>query len=330
MATPHHSRHGSMAYYPRKRASSIVPKISSWPEIDDGPRIQGFAGYKVGMTHIMMVDFRKKSETAGQEIAVPVTVVEVPPLKVMGVRFYRNTTYGLKVEKEIWTNNLDKELSRKISLPKKNIEVDSIDKSAVDEVRLIVYTNPKLVSGVPKKKPEIMEIRVGGGTIEERIKYALDKLGKELNFTDFTKPGKLVDVVAVTKGKGFQGHIKRFGVKLLPRKNRKHRRMIGTLGPWHPNWVMFTVPMAGQLGFQQRTEYNKRILKYVDVKNEDITPDGGFLHYGKLRNPYVLVHGSIPGPTKRIIRFRDPVRPYDKEEKEIKITYVSRASKQGV
>ncbi len=330
MATPHHSRHGSMAYYPRKRASSIVPKISSWPEIDDGPRIQGFAGYKVGMTHIMMVDFRKKSETAGQEIAVPVTVVEVPPLKVMGVRFYRNTTYGLKVEKEIWTNNLDKELSRKISLPKKNIEVDSIDKSVVDEVRLIVYTNPKLVSGVPKKKPEIMEIRVGGGTIEERIKYALDKLGKELNFTDFTKPGKLVDVVAVTKGKGFQGHVKRFGVKLLPRKNRKHRRMIGTLGPWHPNWVMYTVPMAGQLGFQQRTEYNKRILKYVDVKDEDITPDGGFLHYGKLRNPYVLVHGSIPGPTKRIIRFRDPVRPYATEEKEIKITYVSRASKQGV
>ncbi len=330
MATPHHSRHGSMAYYPRKRASSIVPKISSWPEIDEGPRIQGFAGYKVGMTHIMMVDFRKKSETAGQEIAVPVTVVEVPPIKVMGVRFYRNTSYGLRVEKEIWTNDLEKELSRKISIPKKKIELNSIDKSNVDEVRLIVYTNPKPVSGVPKKKPEIMEIRVGGGTIDDRIKYALDKLGKEITFMDFTKPGKLVDVVAVTKGKGFQGHIKRFGVKILPRKNRKHRRMIGTLGPWHPNWVMFTVPMAGQMGFQQRTEYNKRILKYGDVKDEDITPDGGFLHYGKIRNPYVLVHGSIPGSTKRLVRFRDPVRSYEKEEREIKVTYVSRASKQGV
>jgi LSU ribosomal protein L3P len=112
--------------------------------------------------------------------------------------------------------------------------------------------------------------------------------------------------------------------------------MIGTLGPWHPNWIMYTVPMAGQLGNQQRTEYNKRIIKFVDVENnkpkEDITPAGGFLHYGLIRNPYVLVHGSIPGINKRLIRFRDPIRPTDVniDENEIKVVYVSRSSKQGV
>jgi large subunit ribosomal protein L3 len=128
--------------------------------------------------------------------------------------------------------------------------------------------------------------------------------------------------------------VKRFGIKLLPRKNRKHRRMIGTLGPWHPNWVMYTVPMAGQMGSQQRTEYNKRILKFVQKKGdsleEDINPEGGFLHYGLVRNSYVLIHGSIPGSTKRLIRFRDPIRPTEEEVKDIKVVYVSRSSKQGV
>lgn len=337
MATPHHSRHGSMAYYPRKRARSLVPHIDSWPEIDEGPKIQGFAGYKVGMTHIIMVDWKKKSETSGQEISMPVTVVEVPPLGVAGIRIYRKTTYGLQVKNEIWANNLDKELSRVLSIPKKDPKekIEKIDRKDADEVRLIVYTKPFKVTGVPKKKPEIMEIRVGGGTIEQRIDFAIEKLGREITFRDFSTPGKLVDVIAVTKGKGFQGHIKRFGVKSLPRKNRKHRRMIGTLGPWHPNWIMYTVPMAGQLGNQQRTEYNKRIIKFIDIENnkpkEDITPAGGFLHYGTIRNPYVLVHGSIPGPNKRLIRFRDPIRPtgVNIEENEIKVVYVSRSSKQG-
>lgn len=336
MATPHHSRHGSMAYYPRKRARDIVAHIKSWPEIDKGPKIQGFAGYKVGMTHVLMVDWRKKSETAGQEIMVPVTVVEVPPMGVLGVRFYRKTTYGFQVAGEVWTNNIDRELSRSINVPKNSPEekLKNLDRSSIDEVRLIVYTKPFLVTGVPSKTPEIMEIRVGGGTVDQRIDFAVQKLGKEINFSDFSEPGKLVDVIAVTKGKGFQGHVKRFGIKLLPRKNRKHRRMIGTLGPWHPNWVMYTVPMAGQMGSQQRTEYNKRILKFVQKKGdsleEDINPEGGFLHYGLVRNSYVLIHGSIPGSTKRLIRFRDPIRPTEEEVKDIKIVYVSRSSKQGV
>ncbi|MGC8608346.1 MAG: 50S ribosomal protein L3, partial [Thermoplasmata archaeon] len=74
MATPHHSRRGSMAYYPRVRAKNIVARIRTWPEISGNVRIQGFAGYKVGMTHIEMIDYRKTSVTAGQPILVPVTV----------------------------------------------------------------------------------------------------------------------------------------------------------------------------------------------------------------------------------------------------------------
>jgi large subunit ribosomal protein L3 len=332
MATPNHSRRGSMGYYPRKRAKKIVPTISTWPELDEGPKVQGFAGYKAGMTHAIVVDWRKKSTTANQEIVLPVTVIEVPPMKVCGIRFYERTTYGLSIFEEVWSANLNKELSRKISISKKASEKDlrDLDRSRVEEVRLIVYTQPYLVSSLPKKRPEIMEVQVGGGKMDDKIDYAIKLLGKEISFSDFSEPGKFVDVIAVTKGKGFQGAVKRFGVKLLPRKNRKHKRMVGTLGPWHPNYVMNTVPMAGQMGYQQRTEYNKRVIYYSNNNGESITPAGGFLNYGAVKNSYILVHGSVPGAVKRIIRFRDPIRMSGENVKDIKITYISKESKQGV
>jgi len=53
------------------------------------------------MTHAFIVDHRKTSTTSGQEIKVPVTVLEVPPMKVAAVRIYENTRYGLKTAGEI-------------------------------------------------------------------------------------------------------------------------------------------------------------------------------------------------------------------------------------
>ncbi len=335
MASAHHHRRGSMAYYPRKRAKSILPHIRTWPEIEDGPRIQGFAGYKAGMTHVFTIDWREKTTTAKQEIWTPVTVIEVPPMKVDAVRFYDRDLYGLKSVGEVWAENIDKDLKRRFPIPKENRgkEVDDFE-----EIRIIAHTQASLVSGIPQKTPHIMEIRIGGGELEKRKKYAMELLGKEIKFSDFKKEGKFVDVIGITKGKGFQGHVKRFGVKLLSHKNSKHRRMIGTLGPWHPDWVRYTVPQAGQMGYHQRTEYNKRIIKYVDFIEKDgerklevdITPDGGFLHYGIVKNQYVLIHGSVPGTAKRIIRFRDPVRQTLEDVKEIEMTYVSRKSQMGV
>lgn len=328
MATPHHSRRGSMAYYPRVRAKRIQGDIRSWPEIEGQTKVQAFAGYKVGMTHIQMVDYRKNSVTAGQVIMAPVTVVEVPPLTVMSIRYYARGDNGLEVISEEWAENIDKDVLRrinKINRHKKGIEVKD-----VDDVRLMVHTNPQLVSGVPSKTPEIFEIRIGGSTIENRIKYAKERLGSNISFSDFSKPGNFVDVIAVTKGKGFQGVVKRFGVKLLPRKNRKHRRMIGTLGPWHPDWVRNTVPQAGQVGFHQRTIHNIRIIKF-DTKDhvDDINVKGGFLNYGIVRNDYVLLFGSVPGPAKRLIKMRDPARQTRPAVESIEVTYVSRESKQG-
>jgi len=259
-------------------------------------------------------------------------VLEVPPMKVAAVRLYENTRYGLRTIGEVWSNGVDQILARLLPIPK-NFDAskawEKFNGTDIEDVRLLAYTQPVLVKGVPKKMPEMMELRIGGGTIAERIDYAKSLLGKEIKITDFVKEGLMIDIAAVTKGKGFQGAVKRWGVKLLSHKNSKHRRMIGTLGPKRPGYVRPTVPQSGQQGYHQRTEFNKRVLKIGDNGNE-VTPKGGFLHYGEVSNPYVLIHGSIPGPAKRLIRLRDPIRKGGVDLKEApNLTYVSTESKQG-
>jgi large subunit ribosomal protein L3 len=333
MPTTRRPRKGSMGYSPRKRARSITARVSTWPEGGDGAKLQGFAGYKAGMTHAFIVDFRARSTTAGQEVQIPVTVLEVPPMRVCGVRFYQDTEYGRKSVGEVWSKSIEKELARRLPVPKEYDEKAAwagVDKIQYDDVRALVYTQPVLVSGLPKKKPELMEIRIGGGTMDKRLEYAKSVLGKAVTVKDFTKEGEMVDVASITKGKGWQGVTKRWGTKLLMHKNSKHRRLIGTLGTKRPNYVRPTVPQGGQRGFHQRTELNKRVLK-IGENGEEINPKGGFLHYGSVKNSYLLLHGSIPGPSKRLVRLREPVRFQGTKLTEApEVTFVSLESKQGV
>lgn len=323
-----HPRRGSMGFAPRVRAKRETARVTTWPEISDGPRLQGFAGYKAGMTHVLAVDPRAHSTTSGQEIQLPVTVVEVPPMRIVGVRYYSLASGGLFSQGETWAKKVDKELERRLPLPEASRGLETPpDAATVEDVRVLAITQPKLVTGIPKKRPELMEVRVGGGIMPDRMKYALELIGKEVRISDFGAEGKVIDIIAVTTGKGFQGVIKRRGVRLLTHKNSKHRRMLGTLGPKHPDWVRPTVPQAGQTGYHQRTEHNKRILK-IGERGEEVTPAGGFIQYGIVRNPYVLIHGSVPGPVKRLVRFRDPARPNSPTMKW-ETTYISTESKQG-
>ena len=335
---PKHNKpnRGSMAFSPSKRARSETPHISSWAAVEgDDPKILGFAGYKVGMSHIMAVDYRKKSTTAGQEIRMPVTIVEIPPMKVIGTRGYIQDTYGLRTLTEAWEKKIDKDLERTLPIPKGHNAKAAWKKmsdSDLEEVRLLVHTQPRMVTGIPKKRPEIMEMAVGGGSVNSQIEFAKEMMGKEFTMSDFTQDGEMLDAIAVTTGYGFQGHVKRWGVKLLTHKNSKHRRMIGNLGPFSPGYVVSTVPQAGQTGYHQRTEYNKRLLKIGDNPDE-INPKGGFLNYGLIRGNYALLHGSLPGPSKRLIRFRKAVRFHGKKTDSVvvpEITMISQESQQGV
>ena len=327
-------RAGSLAYYPRKRAKSIIPKYKSWPEYSGKPMIQGFAGYKAGMTHVIMVDDHKRSPTEGKMVMVPVTVVEIPAMKVAAIRVYVKDTYGKHPLTEKWTDDIS-DLTDRITKIKTNNSKNIIEKiqSSIDdvvEVMVLMYTLPKMLSGVPKKIPDLMEMRIAGGSVPERFEYALSLLGKSIEMNTLLSEGQFADITAVTKGKGFQGAVKRFGICLRKRKHSraKKTRHIGTLGPWHPHHVRWQVPMPGQTGFHQRTEFNKRIIKFGQ-NPDDINPSGGFINYGLVRGNYVLIKGSIPGPAKRLIRIRSAIRMNNQEIIKPVVEFVSTQSKQG-
>jgi large subunit ribosomal protein L3 len=350
MGTPHHGKRGSLAYSPRKRAKRPSGRWRSFPEGDaqrgDEVRLQGFAGYKAGMTHVFIFDFRETSTTSKQEVAEPATVVEVPPIKIGGIRVYERADDGLAAMTEVWASKLDKTLRRRTGPkhPNNDRDIDAnprlpkskkgpedllkIDPTTIDDVRVLAYTQPTKLRRGGTKNPDLLEIRVVGKGIKERIEWAAKHLGKEAKFSDFSAPGNMVDVTAVTKGKGWTSGIKRWNIKLLTHKNSKHRRQVGTLGPWHPSYVTFRVPQSGQMGFHQRTEFNKRVLKYGE-DGKEVTPKGGFVRYGEINNPYILLHGSIPGPAKRMVRLRDPGRFHRKQGVQVEVTYVSTESKQG-
>lgn len=284
------------------------------------------------MTHAFMVDYRKRSTTAGQEVAVPVTVVEVPPLRVAAARLYRRTPYGLKIAGEVWAKELAPSLGRRIPTHPGSSEeaLAQFGGVAADEVRVLLFTQPELVSGVPSKTPALFEVRISGEKFDERRSFALGLLGTELPVEKLAKEGEFVDVLGVTKGFGFQGHIQRWGVKLQPRKNSKHRRMIGTLGPHNPSFVTYRIPQAGQQGYHRRTQFNMRVLKIVkDPRTEPVTPAGGFPHYGEVRSSCVVLHGSLPGPAKRLLRFRVPIRARVAAVEKVDLRYLSTLSKQG-
>lgn len=309
-----------------------MPRIRSWPAGPKQPSIEGFAGYKVGMTHAFIVDYRKRSTTAGQELAIPVTVVEVPPLRVVAARIYARNPYGSRVVAEVWGPAMVEELGRRIPTHPAGTgdETSAFQHASGDEVRLIVHTQPSLITGVGSKTPNLFEVRVSGEKFDDRRAFALDRLGKEIPAEELAKEGEFLDVIGVTKGFGFQGHTQRWGVKLQPRKNSKHRRMIGTLGPHNPSFVTYRIPQAGQQGYHRRTQHNMRVLKVVrDPRTDPITPAGGFPHYGEVRSACLVLHGSLPGPAKRLLRFRAPLRPKVAIVEKVDLRYFSTRSKQG-
>jgi len=334
MAKIHRPRRGSLAYSPRKRAKSEVPRIRSWLE-EDKARMAGFAGYKAGMTHVMMIDDRPRSLTEGMEISMPVTVLEVPPMNVVAVRAYESYNGGLRPAGEAWAENLSPDLSRAMTAPKKTRGDSLADLEALGEdiadLRILTHTNPILISGVPKKMPDLMEMAVNGGSMADRLKFAGGLLGQQVPITDVFELGDLLDVTAVTKGKGTQGPVKRWGIAIAKRKHARtgKKRHVGNLGPWHPAHVSWRVPQLGQMGYHQRTENNKRLM-FIGTNGAEITPDGGFPGYGLVKNQYVLIKGSLPGPVKRLVRMRHAIRPGMNFVKAPEFLYVSKESKQGV
>lgn len=303
-------RRGSMAHRPRKRAKSQNASVC-WQSAEE-KRVLGFPGFKAGMTHVAHID-QTESLTKGQEIVSAATVVEVPPVMVYGIRCYdKMNSIG-----DIITE--DEKIRKALGI--KNVKKKEIIEANIHEVRLLVFAQPQK-TGIGAKHIESMEIACGGKDAKEKLEHAKSLLGKEMKISDVFKPGEFVDIIAVTKGKGWNGPVKRFGVALQRRKATGKRRHVGTLGAFKPGYVMYTAPQAGQMGYHRRTEINKEILK-IDSNVDEVNPSSGFGNYGFVKNDYVILRGSVPGPVKRLVKLRLAVR-HTAAAKEPQVSYVSK------
>lgn len=338
MPSSHTPRKGSLAFGPRKRTTDSVPRFNSWPESDGQPTLQGFAGYKAGMSHVIMINDEADSSRAGMEETVPVTILETPPIHAVALRGYESTPYGERPITDIWSDTIHGDLSRTLSIP---TDIDRDDAEAtlreaaengrLSDLRVVTHTDPGAVQSIPSKRPAVMENRIGGGSMDERLDFGLETLDTEgaYDLPDLFRAGEYVDVCGITKGKGTQGPVKRWGVQKRKGKHARqgYRRRIGNLGPWNPSRVRSTVPQQGQTGYHQRTELNKRLIAVGD--GTDVNPDGGFVNYGEVNGPYALIKGSVPGPEKRLIRLRQAIRPTRQPRLDPEVRYVSTTSNQG-
>lgn len=315
---------GSMQFWPRKRAKKSVARVRSWANTKDAKPL-AFAGYKAGMTHILATDNRKASTSKNQDVNIPVTIIECPPMKIFSVRTYKPHGYGTAVAGEIIVGK-DKELARRVTIPKKlDTKLDDLKTDDVQDITIIAYTQPKKIGF--KKVPDLFEIKLGGSN-EEKLAYIKEHLDKEITVQDLITEGDLVDLHGITTGRGFQGAVKRFGIGLKSHKSEKGRRTPGSLGGWkgHAHF-MYRIAHAGQTGYHQRVQYNNTVLKISDEPAE-VNQKGGITHYGNVKNTYVLIKGTVPGPKKRLIIMAKAIRTKKKSPAPT-VKTINTDSKQG-
>ena len=77
-----------------------------------------------------------------------------------------------------------------------------------------------------------MEIQLNGGTIREKVDWAKEHFEKEVDISKVFEQDEVIDIIGVTKGKGFEGVTHRWGTKKLPRKTHKGLRKVACIGKY--------------------------------------------------------------------------------------------------
>ena len=184
-----------------------------------------------------------------KEVVEAVTIIETPPLQIVGVVGYIETPRGLRALTTVWAGHLTSEVKRRFyknwyrSKKKaftKYAKKHSGDSKPIDKelsrikkycqvVRVLAHTQIHLVK-IGQKKAHLMEIQLNGGTISEKVDWAKDHFEKKVSILDVFTPDENIDVIGVTKGKGFEGVTHRWGTKKLPRKTHKGLRKVACIG----------------------------------------------------------------------------------------------------
>jgi len=318
-------------------------------------------GYKAGMNQIVREVERPGARLHKKEVVEAVTVLETPAMFVVGIVGYVATPTGLRTLTTVWSQNLSEEFLRRLYKnwyrSKKKAFTKYAKKYTTDEgkksidrelekiakycsvVRVIAHTQIRLIK-LRQKRAHVMEIQVNGGSPADKVKFAKSLLEQKVTVDSVFGENELIDTLAATKGKGYEGVTTRWGTTQLPRKTHKGLRKVACIGAWHPSGVRFSVARAGQNGYHHRTEINKKIYKIgksgeikteYDLTNKAITPLGGYPHYGVVNEDYIMIRGSCPGVRKRVITLRKSLNPITNRTaaEVITLKFVDTASTHG-
>jgi len=330
-------RRGSLGFLPKKRCGHHRGHIRSFPrdEAAKQPHLTAFMGYKAGMSHIVRECDRPGSKLHKKEVVEAVSIIETPPLVVVGVVGYVETPRGLRTLTTVFAEHLSEECRRRFYknwykskkkaftkyAKKYASEPQSIEnelnrmKKYCQVVRVLAHTQIRKVK-LRQKKAHIMEIQVNGGDVSAKVDFAKNLFEKQVPVSAVFTQNEMIDILGVTKGHGTEGVITRWGVTRLPRKTHRGLRKVACIGAWHPARVSYTVARAGQHGYHHRTEVNKKIYRIgaagdekscstdQDLTEKNITPMGGFPHYGIINEDWIMVKGAIVGTKKRIVTLR--------------------------
>jgi large subunit ribosomal protein L3e len=363
-----HPRHGSLGFLPRKRCKRHRGKVKTFPKDNPSkaPGLTAFLGYKAGMTHILRDVDKPGSKLHKKETAEAVTIIETPPMIVVGVVGYVKTGRGLRTLNTVWAQHLSDTLrrrfyknwhkSKKKAFTKyaKKVSTDEGKKSVEEElermkkyatvIRVLAHTEVHKLKGVKQKKAHLMEIQVNGGTISEKVDWAYSLFEKSVSIDAVFNKDEMIDLIGITKGHGYEGVVTRWGVTRLPRKTHRGLRKVACIGAWHPARVSYTVARAGQHGYHHRTEMNKKVYRIgkkgedshkasteFDTTNKEVTPMGGFPHYGIVKEDFVMIKGCVVGTKKRVVTLRQSLYKQTSRNalEEIKLKFIDTSSKFG-
>ena len=364
-------RSGSLAFLPRRRTRHHRGRIRSFPKDDPKAPIHltAFMGYKAGMTHVARHhEKREGKKVIKRDIVEPVTIIECPPMKVVGLVGYVETPRGLRALSTVWAQHLPDELKRRFYKNWMNAKKKAFSKYAQrwaeDEkskrsvhrdlerikkycqvVRVLTSTQLSKLN-FRQRKAHLVEVQVNGGTVAQKVDWAFKKFEGEVSVGEIFNDNEMIDTIGVTRGKGTAGVIKRFGVTRMPRKTHRGLRKVGCVGAWHPAAVKWTVARTGQLGYHHRTEMNKKIYRVgagavrgvknnatteADAIEKNITPMGGFPHYGEVNHDFLMLKGCVVGTRKRPIILRKSIFPqtYNAALEKIEVKFIDTSSKIG-
>ena len=315
------------------------------------------------MTHVVRGVDRPGALMHKREVVDAVTIVETPPMVVVGVVGYVETPSGLRTLTTVFAEHLSEEFkrrcyknwykSKKKAYTKYSKKYEDGAKDIEHElnrirkfctvVRVIAHTQVKKLN-LRIKKAHIMEVQINGGAdAAAKVDFAKSLFEKEVTVDSVFAQDEQIDVLGVTKGHGFTGVCKRWGVSRLPRKTHRGLRKVACIGSWHPARVSTTIARAGQDGYFHRTDMNKKVYRIgkkgdgascrttADLTEKGITPMGGFPHYGEVNEDWLMLKGAIIGVKKRPLIMRKSMMNHSsrKHLEKIDLKFIDTSSKLG-